>query len=114
MSTLQQRDELLVAKIQQVSVALDNLAALQPPEHQYDEEGNDITDPAQFDLDQTAYEQAYAALRESILTSGGRDFTIGIALAGYDPATVPQAGLTACLTVTLQIATCNKWLAGIP
>lgn len=107
---MQQRDELLVAKIQQISVGLDNLAALQPPQHEYDEEGNDITDPAVI----AAYEQAYAALRESILTSGGRDFTIGIALAGYDPATVPQAGLTACLTVTLQIATCNKWLAGIP
>lgn len=97
-------------KIEQVSVGLDNLAALVPPTPEYDEEGNDITDPALI----AAYEADYAALRTSIITTGGSDFTTGIALAGYNLETIPQNGLTACLKVTLQILYTLKWAEDIP
>lgn len=92
-------------KLEQIRVALDNLAALVPPTHVYDEEGNDITDPALI----TAYEEAYAALRLSIITAAGPDFSIGISLTGYDPTTISQVALVACLTTTLQIGHTLKW-----
>lgn len=98
-------------KIQQVSVALDNLAAIPQPVPEYDEEGNPT--PAYQDaLDQ--YNADYGTLRDSIIAAGGSDFSVGIALAGYDPATIYQAGLTACLKVTLQILYTLKWAEDIP
>ena len=72
----------LLVRLEQIRVALDNLAALVPPTYVYDEEGNNITDPALI----TAYEEAYAALRLSIITAAGPDFSTGISLTGYDPA----------------------------
>lgn len=99
-------EEKITLRINQLIVALSSLAALTPPEHQYDEEGNDITDPALI----ATYEQEYSTLRTTILTNGGADFSAGITISGYDPLTVPQLGLTACLKVTLQIAYSARWL----
>jgi hypothetical protein len=111
----QDRDQLLVQKIEQISVALDNLAALrQPPQRTYDLEGNETTDLVQFDAEQRAYDAEYAAMRDQILSNGGTDFSAGIAIAGHNPPTVDRDALTACLKVTLQIGHSIKWFNGIP
>lgn len=49
-------------------------------------------------------------VRASILAAGGPDFAAGIAISGYDPATIEQAALTACLSVCLQLAYNTRWL----
>lgn len=99
----------LDAKLEQIKEALASLAALVPPTPVYDEDGNDVT---ASDPDLTAaYEQAYDALRLAIITSAGPDFSAGISLTGYDPETVSQLALTACLTTTLQVGYTLRWFS---
>lgn len=97
----------LFVRLEQIKEALASLAALVPPTAVYDEDGNDVTDPALT----TAYEQVYDALRLAIITSAGPDFSAGISLTGYDPATVGQLALTACLTTTLQVGYTLRWFS---
>ena len=94
-------------KLEQIRVALDNLAATQPPELVYDEEGNDITDPAVI----AAYEQSYGDLRQRIFDSAGADFSTGVSLAGHDTTTIKHPALVACLVNALQIGHTLKWFS---
>lgn len=50
-----------------------------------------------------AYEEQYPVVRASILAAG-------IVISGYDPASIEQAALTACISVCLQLAYNTRWL----
>jgi hypothetical protein len=86
-------------KIDQLLGGLASLAALPP--QVFDENG--VLIPG-------AYEEQYPVVRASILAAGGPDFAAGIVISGYDPATIEQSALTACLNVCLQLAYNTRWL----
>jgi hypothetical protein len=102
-STLEANMDTLALKIEQISGALDSLAALPPQE--FDEEGNPI--PGPFDVE-------YPIARDSIVQAGGPDFQTGLALTGYDPASIPLLALRASLVSCLQFAYTTRWLQTPP
>lgn len=89
----------IALKIEQISRALDSLAALPP--QLYDAEGYPLPGP---------YDTEYPIARSAILQAGGRDFHTALALGGYDPDTIPEPALRASLVTCLQLAYNTRWL----